>query len=135
MSAASHALQHTLHHLHFLFLRLDDRIQDRNQFRTDAVPQRILRHGDSSAVMRNHLPDKIAVDAVGGAGVLHLAEQGLQDLLCAGLITAQIFFAVVNGIALAQNRTHVGDAFCLPCDDLQGEILERYMSGVLQNRS
>lgn len=57
--------------------------------------------------------------------MFHLMEHGFHDLSCAGLITAQIFLAVVNGIALTQDPAHNGYAFCLPGDDLKGEILER----------
>ena len=57
--------------------------------------------------------------------MLHLMKHGMHDLSCAGLITAQIFLAVVNGIAPAQDPAHVGYAFCLPGDDLKGEILKR----------
>lgn len=76
------------------------------------------------------MADKIAIDTVGYAGIFHLAEHGLHDLSGTRLITTQILFGIVNGIACTQNRMHMRDAFGLFCDDLERHILERDMCGV-----
>lgn len=130
LSAAAHTPKHASHLPDFPSLRLNDRIKDWDQLRTDAVAQGILGHGDGSAVVGNHFTNKIFIDTVGRAGVFHLTEHGLHDFFCTGLVAAQIVLAVVYRFALAEDRLHIGDAFGLPGDDLEGEILQGDVGGV-----
>ncbi len=80
--------------------------------------------------MGDHLPDKIAVDTVGGAGVFHFTGHGPYYFFRTGLITAQILFGIVDGVAGAQDGPHMRDAPGLLRDDPKRQILQRDVRGV-----
>ena len=76
------------------------------------------------------MADKIAIDTVGYAGIFHLAEHGLHDLSGTRLITTQILFGIVNGVACTQDGPHMRDAPGLLRDDPKRQILQRDVRGV-----
>ena len=62
--------------------------RDRSKFRADRKAQRVLRHLHRAPVVRDHLPHKIPVDIVFGAGPLHIPEHPSGDLLKTALLPA-----------------------------------------------
>lgn len=51
----------------------------------------------------DHFSYEVGGDAVGGTGVFHLTKHVFFDLIDSGLVAAQIFLAVVNIGAVAQD--------------------------------
>ncbi len=78
----------------------------------------------------DHFSYEVGGDAVGGAGVFHLTKHGFFDLIDSGLVTAQIFLAVVDVGAVVQDFLHLCDSFGLLGDDLQGDVLKGNIRGV-----
>ena len=74
--------------------------------------------------MREHFPHEIAVDPIGGEGIPHIREHGLQDLVDPMLIDAEILPRIAEFIAAGFDLPHVFDASGLLGDDTGGNILQ-----------
>ena len=99
--------------------------RDRSKFRADRKAQRVLRHLHRAPVVRDHLPHKIPVDIVCGAGPLHIPEHPSGDLLKTALIQAELLPGIFCSFASAQRRLHIHNALGLRLYDMDRNILQR----------
>ena len=106
--------------------------RDRSKFRADRKAQRVLRHLHRAPVVRDHLPHKIPVDIVCGAGPLHIPEHPSGDLLKTALIQAELLPGIFYSFASAQRRLHIRNALGLRLYDMDRDILQRNKGRVLQ---
>ena len=106
--------------------------RDRSKFRADRKAQRVLRHLHRAPVVRDHLPHKIPVDIVCGAGPLHIPEHPSGDLLKTALIQAELLPGIFYSFASAQRRLHIRNAPGLRLYDMDRDILQRNKGRVLQ---
>ena len=72
--------EQSLHSPDTSFLGFDDGLQGREKLRADGIPQSVYRQPYGSLMVRDHLPDKIGVDIVAGAGIFHLGKHVVGNL-------------------------------------------------------
>ena len=115
------------------FLGCDDGLQDGDQFRADVKLQGGGGHFHGAHVVRNHLPQEVAVHPPGGLGPAHPDKHGVHNGVHALLVAAHCFRRVFQPGAGTENGFHIFDAFGLLCNDLRCDFPQGFILRIVKN--